>query len=179
MAEANSLIVNRAARRRIAVISMHTSPTASLGQNGNGGLNVYVREICTAFSERGIATDVFTRKQSPDDPWVEVLAPLSRVIYLPAGRGLDKYSLYNEVPAFADRIDEFATAEGLSYDLLFSHYWLSGEVACLLRPELAASWAHIAHTLGLVKNQHLASGARRSRLCGSPSKVRSRTRPTC
>jgi D-inositol-3-phosphate glycosyltransferase len=139
---------------------MHTSPTASLGQNGNGGLNVYVREVCNAFSERGIATDIFTRKQSPDDPMVESLAPLSRVIYLPAGRDLDKYSLYNEVPGFAAAIGELAAREQVQYDLLYSHYWLSGEVACLLRPELAARWAHTAHTLGLVKNRTLASGAR-------------------
>jgi D-inositol-3-phosphate glycosyltransferase len=139
---------------------MHTSPTASLGQNANGGLNVYVREVCTAFSERGIATDIFTRKQSPDDPNVEMLAPLSRVIYLPAGSGLDKYSLFGEVPSFASRIIEFAASENISYDLLYSHYWLSGEVACLLRPELAAGWAHTAHTLGLVKNRTLAAGAK-------------------
>jgi D-inositol-3-phosphate glycosyltransferase len=139
---------------------MHTSPTGSLGQDGNGGLNVYVREICSAFSERGIATDIFTRKQSPDDPNVESLAPVSRVIYLPAGRDLDKYSLFNEVPAFAAAIGERAMSEGLQYDLLYSHYWLSGEVACLLRPQLSARWAHIAHTLGLVKNRTLASGAR-------------------
>jgi D-inositol-3-phosphate glycosyltransferase len=138
---------------------MHTSPTASLGQNANGGLNVYVREVSTAFSERGIATDIFTRKQSLDDPDVETLAPLSRVIYLPAGRGLDKYTLYNEVPSFAAGVLDIAESEQIQYDLLFSHYWLSGEVACLLRPELAAGWAHIAHTLGLVKNRTLASGA--------------------
>ena len=148
------------ADRRIAVVSMHTSPTASLGENANGGLNVYVREVATAFSDRGITTDIFTRRQSPDDPDIEPLAALSRVIYLPAGRGLDKYTLYEEVPTFAARILDFAAREGLSYDLLFSHYWLSGEVACLLRPQLAAGWAHIAHTLGLVKNRSLAEGAR-------------------
>jgi D-inositol-3-phosphate glycosyltransferase len=160
VAEATRLIDDRTARRRIAVISMHTSPTASLGQNANGGLNVYVREICTAFSERGIATDIFTRKQSIDDPNVELLAPLSRVIYLPAGNGLDKYSLYREVPSFAAQVAQFAAAERVAYDLLYSHYWLSGEVACLLRPNLATGWAHIAHTLGLVKNRTLAAGAR-------------------
>jgi len=159
VAEAAQTFGNGAARRRIAVISMHTSPTASLGQNANGGLNVYVREICNAFSERGIATDIFTRKQSEDEPAVETLAPLSRVVYLPAGRGLDKYSLIQEAPAFARRIREFADREGLRYDLLYSHYWLSGEVACLLRPTVAAGWAHIAHTLGLVKNRSLAQGA--------------------
>ena len=160
MAEATGPIPDPTAHRRIAVISMHTSPTASPGQNANGGLNVYVREVCTAFSERGIATDIFTRKQSLDDPNVETLAPLSRVIYLPAGTGLDKYSLFGEVPFFASRILEFAGEENITYDLLYSHYWLSGEVACLLRPRLAAGWAHTAHTLGLVKNRTLAAGAR-------------------
>jgi len=159
VAEASRPISDRAARR-IAVITMHTSPTASLGQNANGGLNVYVHEVATAFSDRGIATDIFTRQQSPDDPAIEPLAELSRVIYLPAGRGLDKYSLYNEVPAFASQVLDFAEREGISYDLLFSHYWLSGEVACLLRPHLASGWAHVAHTLGLVKNRSLAAGAR-------------------
>jgi D-inositol-3-phosphate glycosyltransferase len=160
VAEATRLIADRAAGRRIAVISMHTTPTASLGQNANGGLNVYVREVCTAFSDRGIATDIFTRKQSIDDPNIEQLAPLSRVVYLPAGNDLDKYSLFREVPSFAERVLDFAAAENINYDLLYSHYWLSGEVACLLRPQLAAGWAHIAHTLGLVKNRTLAAGAR-------------------
>jgi D-inositol-3-phosphate glycosyltransferase len=160
VAEATHLIPDRAAGRRIAVISMHTSPTASLGQNANGGLNVYVREICTAFSDRGIATDIFTRKQSIEDPNVEPLARFSRVIYLPAGNGLDKYSLYREVPSFAAQVLDFAAAENINYDLLYSHYWLSGEVACLLRPQLSTGWAHIGHTLGLVKNRTLAAGAR-------------------
>jgi len=138
---------------------MHTSPTASLGQNADGGLNVYVREICAAFSDRGIASDVFTRR-GPTDPAMESLAPNSCVIYLPAGRGLDKYSLHDQVPAFANQVYDFTQREGLDYDILFSHYWLSGEVACLLRPQLSAGWAHIAHTLGLVKNRTLAAGAR-------------------
>ena len=139
---------------------MHTSPTASLGQNGNGGLNVYVREVATAFSDRGIATDIFTRRQSADDPAIESLGPRSRVIYLPAGRSLDKYSLYGEVPGFAAGVRSFAEREHLSYDMLYSHYWLSGEVACLLHAEMDVAWAHTAHTLGLVKNRTLASGAR-------------------
>ncbi len=159
MADLTTTASNRGALRRIAVISMHASPTASLGASANGGLNVYVREVCNAFSDRGIATDIFTRKQSPDDPAVEILAPLSRVIYLPAGNGLDKYSLFQQVPEFAAHIRDFAAAKNLSYDLLYSHYWLSGEVGCLLRPELAAAWVHIAHTLGLVKNRTLATGA--------------------
>ena len=156
MADAGRIHLDRA--RRIAVLSMHTSPTASLGQNANGGLNVYVHEVATAFSDRGIATDIFTRR-GQTDPSVEQLAALSRVVYLPAGDGLDKYSLHSEVPGFARRIFGFAQREGIAYDLLFSHYWLSGEAACLLRPRLAPAWAHVAHTLGLVKNRTLAQGA--------------------
>jgi D-inositol-3-phosphate glycosyltransferase len=155
----NARLISGRVPLRIAVISIHTSPTASLGQNGNGGLNVYVHEIATAFSDRGIATDIFTRC-TPSDPEFEQLTPLSRVIYLPAGRDLDKYSLYAEVPGFANRIRQFAVVEDVTYDLIFSHYWLSGEVASLLRPRLATGWAHVAHTLGLVKNQTLAAGAR-------------------
>ena len=160
MAEAPALIYDRPVRRRIAVVSMHTSPTASLGHSANGGLNVYVREVATAFSDRGIATDIFTRRQSDDEPAVELLAPLSRVIYLPAGTGLDKYELYDRVPDFASAILDFAQREQIEYDLLYSHYWLSGEVACLLRPQLATAWVHTAHTLGQVKNRTLAQGAR-------------------
>jgi len=178
VAEATPILGDPTARRRIAVISMHTSPTASLGQNANGGLNVYVRQVASAFGKRGIATDIFTRKQFGEDPDVEVLAPHSRVIYLPAGKGLDKYSLYDEVPSFANRIVNFAGRENIAYDLLYSHYWLSGEVACLLRPQLAASWAHIAHTLGLVKNRSLAEGPALSRGFAFKSKARSRSRRT-
>jgi D-inositol-3-phosphate glycosyltransferase len=156
----NTRLISDRVPSRIAVISTHTSPTASLGQNSNGGLNVYVHEVASAFNDRGISTDIFTRCQSIDDPEVETLAPLSRVIYVPVGLGLDKYQLFNELPAFANYVHWFADREELSYDLLFSHYWLSGVVACLLRPGMGAGWAHVAHTLGLVKNQTLAAGAR-------------------
>lgn len=158
MAETAGLIRDRAPRR-VAVISMHTSPTASLGQSANGGLNVYVREICAAFSERGIATDVFTRR-GPADPAIEYLAANSCVIYLPAGRDAGKYALYDHVASFARQVLDFAEFEGASYDFLFSHYWLSGEIARLLRPQMGVGWAHVAHTLGLVKNRTLAAGAR-------------------
>src|SRR5438132_7653036 len=127
VAEIARLTPDRSARR-IAVIAMHTSPTASLGQNANGGLNVYVREICAAFSERGIATDVFTRR-GPTDPAMEFLASNSCVIYLPAGRDLDKYSLYDQVPAFANQVLGFAEREGY-FDKLISHYWLSRTYDC-------------------------------------------------
>ncbi|MDQ6920218.1 MAG: glycosyltransferase [Candidatus Dormibacteraeota bacterium] len=144
---------------RVAVISLHTSPTAILGQSANGGLNVYVREVCGALSRRGVATDVFTRKISDRGPAFESLAPLSRVVYLPAGDdNVDKQSLVDHVPAFTERMEEFIQRCGLQYDLIYSHYWLSGLAACCLRSSLRLPWAHTAHTLAVVKNRKLAPG---------------------
>lgn len=146
--------------RRIAMISLHTSPTATLGANANGGLNVYVREVCAAFSRHGVATDVFTRCQGNGSPEIEHLAPLSRVIYLAAGpAGLDKYKLLDHVRPFTSRVQDFMQETGVRYDLVYSHYWLSGLAACGLRGSLCLPWAHTAHTLAVVKNRQLAPGA--------------------
>ncbi len=144
---------------RVAVLSMHTSPTGALGEGANGGLNVYVRESCAAFSRRGIASDVFTRVPASHPPSVERLGPLTRVINIPAGpAALDKYELVGQVQAFADGIREMAAAERATYDIIHSHYWLSGAAACTLRGQWGTPWAHTAHTLALVKNRKLAPG---------------------
>lgn len=145
---------------RIAVVSMHTSPTASLGHSANGGMNVYIREIADAFSRRGIATDVFTRRVGADDPEVERLAPLSRVVYLPAGHDhADKYALEHHVGEFSELAIDFIEKEGLEYQALYTHYWLSGLAGLELRDRLSVPQVHTAHTLGLVKNRQLAPGA--------------------
>src|SRR5437879_13181564 len=75
----------REPRLRAGVICLHTTPTAALGHSANGGLNVYVREVCAALGRRGVATDVFTRRTRADGPETEPLGPLGRVVYLPAG----------------------------------------------------------------------------------------------
>lgn len=150
-----------APRARIAVVSMHTSPTASLGHSANGGMNVYIQEVCSAFGRLGIATDVFTRRVGLDDPTIESMAAHSQVIYLPAGHHHDdKYELLHHVEEFSGAILEYIAASGLEYNLIYSHYWLSGLVGARLSEELAIPWAHTAHTLALVKNRKLAPGAR-------------------
>jgi D-inositol-3-phosphate glycosyltransferase len=147
------------AGRRLAVISMHTSPTASLGHSANGGLNVYVREVCRLLGERGLDTDIFTHCPEGRSPGVEQLAPGARVIYLRAGPSrLDKYAMAAQVEEFAGRIHAFGAANGLAYDLLYSHYWLSGAAACTLHGRMRVPWVHTAHTLGFIKNQRLAGG---------------------
>jgi D-inositol-3-phosphate glycosyltransferase len=139
---------------------MHTSPTASLGQSANGGMNVYIREICAAFAGCGIATDVFTRRVGADDPEIEKMAALSRVIYLPAGHDHhDKYQLVHHVEEFAEGVLAYIEQHQVDYNLVYSHYWLSGAVAELLTERLCLPWVHTAHTLALVKNRQLAPGA--------------------
>ena len=145
---------------RLAVISMHTSPTAALGQSANGGLNVYVHQLCSAWSRCGVATDIFTRRLGADDPSVEQIAPLSRVIYLPAGPfQTDKYGLAAHSESFAASIATFIRADRRQPDLIYSHYWLSGLAGFHLRSTLNLPWAHTSHTLALVKNRRLAPGA--------------------
>jgi D-inositol-3-phosphate glycosyltransferase len=124
-------------------------------------MNVYIREICAAFSRCGIATDVFTRSARADDPEVERMAPLSNVVYLPAGHDhSDKYQLQHHVDEFAKETLAFIDEHELEYQLIYSHYWLSGLVARSLSEALRLPWAHTAHTLGLVKNRKLAPGAK-------------------
>lgn len=144
---------------RIAVLSVHASPLARLGEGANGGLNVYVREVCRALGEIGVATDVFTRVPAGERVHVEPLAPLSRVVHIPAGeRDSGRERLLESVPAFATGVRAFAAA-GEGYDLLYSHYWLSGLAAAILRDHLGLPWVHTAHTWAVVKNQRLAPGA--------------------
>src|SRR5207248_10881892 len=117
-------------------------------------------------SERGIATDVFTRRTEPnghgEPPRTEQLAPHSRVVYLPVGSGspLSKYELLDHATAFGDSVADFAERQGIRYELIHSHYWISGMAAGPLCERSGAPWVHTAHTLGLVKNRQLADGAR-------------------
>lgn len=153
------LAPRRGPRPRVAMISLHTSPTAALGHSANGGMNVYVRELCRSLSATGIATDVFTRVPAGSPRRVEHLTALARIVSLPAGAPeLSKYELEGEVGSFAEQVIDFAAAEEVAYDAIHSHYWLSGAAAAILRPAWDVPWAHTAHTLALVKNRQLAPG---------------------
>jgi D-inositol-3-phosphate glycosyltransferase len=144
--------------RRIGVLSVHASPLAALGAGSNGGLNVYVREVCRAFGSLGVATDVFTRVPAGEPVRVEPLGDLGRVIDIPAGgRDLDRYQQLSVIPEFASAVR--GRVRAADYDLLYSHYWLSGVAASILSAELCLPWAHTAHTWAVVKNLRLAPGA--------------------
>ena len=142
--------------RRIAMLSVHTCPLATLGGKKTGGMNVYVRDLSREFSRRGIQVDVFTRSQDPCQPHVNTtLAEHARVIHVPTGpeAPLDTIDVYPHLPQFVRNALAYTAREHLSYDLIYSHYWLSGWAAHELRAQWRAPVAQMFHTLGRMKNR--------------------------
>ncbi len=147
--------------RRIAMLSVHTCPMAALGGKETGGMNVYVRELSRELGVQGLIVDIYTRSQDLAHGHVRHLWPNVRVIHLPAGpeKPYNKNLVYNHLPQFVAGLRRFAAAEGISYDLVHSHYWLSGWVARELARERRLPTAHMFHTLGLMKNSVARSEA--------------------
>ena len=139
---------------RVATISLHTSPLAVLGGKDAGGMNVYVRELSRQLGRRGYEVDIFTRRTTPAAPEVVPLARNVRVVHLTAGPAapVHKNDLFDYVPAFADELAAFEEREARPYDLLHSHYWLSGWAGHLVRRHRPAPLVHMFHTLGYMKN---------------------------
>ena len=139
--------------RRVAMISVHTSPLATLGAGDGGGLNVYVRELSRQLGRRGVAVDIFTRRTDPDLPDVVALGEGVRVIQISAGppAPVDKGALFEVLGLFASEMALFGLRDGVSYDVIHSHYWLSGWVARLLRRYWDAPTVQVFHTLGRLK----------------------------
>jgi D-inositol-3-phosphate glycosyltransferase len=142
--------------RRVAMISMHTSPLATPGFGDAGGLNVYVAELARRLGERGLKVDVFTRADSPELPEVVEIHEHTRVIHVEAGprEVLAKEALPDVVPEFEAQLQ--SRIKG--YDLVHSHYWLSGLVGVNLKERYGLPLVHTMHTMARVKNQTLTDG---------------------
>ena len=140
--------------RRVAMLSVHTCPMAALGGKETGGMNVYVRELSRELGAQDLIVDIYTRSQDPSRERLRELWPNVRVIHLPAGpeEPYHKNLVYNHLTQFIDGLQEFSASEGISYDLVHSHYWLSGWVARELTGEHALPTIHMFHTLGRMKN---------------------------
>ncbi|HEY1296319.1 MAG TPA: glycosyltransferase [Chloroflexota bacterium] len=151
---------------KIAVLSMHTCPLAPLGGWETGGMNVYVRELSRAMAARGVTIDIFTRRQAPDVPDVVEYAPGARVIHIDAGphRHVDKYDIIDYLPDFACGIQRFRALTGASYDLIHSHYWLSGRLGLLFRDRWGVPMVSTFHTLAQLKNRVAESAAEREQV---------------
>lgn len=149
-------------RRSIAMLSYHTCPLATLGGKDTGGMNVYVREVTRKLGELDFHVDVFTRSQDEHVPHIlHDLGYGNRVVHVPAGPEvpLPKKDLAAFLPQFVDGIKQFARAKGIRYDLLHSHYWMSGLAALQLKAEWQIPMIHMFHTLGEMKNRVAQSPA--------------------
>ena len=144
---------------RIAVLSFHTSPLAPLGGSKAGGMNYYVRRIAAQLGGDGVAVDVFTRRDDPATSEVVELGSGARLVHISGGPAeqLENEQMIPLAAEFAAGVEAFRAREGLSYDLVHAHYWLS----VVAGERLAAGWGvpHLAmfHTLGEVKLRARAS----------------------
>ncbi len=147
--------------RRIATISVHTSPLEQPGTGDAGGLNVYVVEVAKRLAARGVEVDIFTRAVTRDAPPQAELVPGVVVRHVPAGpfEDLDKADLPAQLCHFTCEVlrTEAAYAPG-RYDLVHGHYWLSGHVGAVAKERWGVPLVQSMHTLGKVKNSALAAG---------------------
>lgn len=141
--------------QRVAMISVHTSPLAILGGRDAGGLNVYVRELARQLDASRVNVDIFTRRYDSNTPEIVQIGERVRVISIDAGppETVSKDDLFCLLPEFASEVALFSLREGLRYDVIHSHYWLSGWVAHLLKRYWNAPTVHVFHTLAHLKNR--------------------------
>jgi D-inositol-3-phosphate glycosyltransferase len=149
--------------RRIATLSVHTSPLEQPGTGDAGGMNVYIVEVSKRLARLGIDVEIFTRATRSDLPPVVEMAPGVTVRHVTAGpyEGLSKEELPAQLCAFTNGVlrAEAAHPPG-HYDLIHSHYWLSGQVGWLARERWGVPHVHTPHTLAKVKNRLIAAGDR-------------------
>jgi D-inositol-3-phosphate glycosyltransferase len=146
---------------RVATISVHTSPLDQPGTGDAGGMNVYIVEVAKRMAERGIEVDLFTRATSRLLPPVAELVPGVTVRHVAAGplEELDKSELPRQMCAFTSGLLRTEAAhEPGHYDLIHSHYWLSGQAGQAARLRWGVPLVHSMHTLAKVKNAALAVG---------------------
>ena len=137
--------------RKLAVLSMHTSPLAQPGIGDGGGMNVYVREVSSALEEAGISSTVFTRRVDKETPKVMTFGNGLKVVQIDAGDfSLRKEELFSVVEDFTNGVEEFLITED-QHDALLANYWLSGSAAHQLKHNLNMPLITSFHTLARVK----------------------------
>ncbi|GAA3127186.1 hypothetical protein GCM10020001_055570 [Nonomuraea salmonea] len=146
---------------RVATISMHTSPLDQPGTGDAGGMNVYIVECAKRLARLGVEVEIFTRATARDLPPVAELAPGVLVRHLTAGpyEEMDRAELPGQLCAF---LSEVLRTEAMydpgRYDVIHSHYWLSGQVGWLAKERWGVPLVHTMHTMAKVKNLLLARG---------------------
>jgi D-inositol-3-phosphate glycosyltransferase len=145
--------------RRVATLMVHTSPLDQAGTGDAGGMNIYVCESAQQMAAQGIEVDIFTRRANNDHPDIVDLGNGVRVIHLNVGPvdGVKKEALPALIPDLAKAF-KAALSGPTHYDIIHSHYWISGKVAMPVAAELDIPLVHTMHTMARVKNLNLAEG---------------------
>ena len=139
---------------RIALISEHASPLATLGSVDAGGQNIYVRHVALGLARAGHSVDVFTRRDDPYAEPVVSLAPGVRVVNVPAGppRFVAKERLLGHMGAFARSARKILRHD--RYDVVHANFFMSGLVGLRLRERFGLPLVTTFHALGLVRREH-------------------------
>ena len=146
---------------RIATLMVHTSPLDQAGTGDAGGMNIYICESAQKMAEHGVAIDIFTRRTNSEVADVVQVSPGVRVIHLNVGpvEGISKEELPALIPALSEEFKKLLSGKD-QYDVIHSHYWISGKVAMPVAQELGIPLVHTMHTMARVKNLALAEGER-------------------
>lgn len=139
---------------KIAMLSVHSCPAGRLGRRDTGGMSVYVRELARELGRRGHWVDVYARAHDPTDDQIVELGENARLIHLQAGEVEDIHKLvvYSYLGDFLCELESFTKRSGLQYDLIHSHYWLSGWLGRCVQRWWNVPHVTMFHTLGAVKN---------------------------
>jgi D-inositol-3-phosphate glycosyltransferase len=139
---------------RIAMLSVHSSPIGELGTKNTGGMSVYVRELARQLGRRGHYVDIYTRLNGSIQKQIAQLYDNVRLIHLPAGDNgqMNKLALYEHLGEFFKELEAFRNRHSLDYDLIHSHYWLSGRVGSWAQERWEVPHVFVFHTVGAVKN---------------------------
>jgi D-inositol-3-phosphate glycosyltransferase len=142
---------------RIATLMVHTSPLDQPGIGDAGGMNIYVLESAQRMAAMGVSVDIFTRRTDASQPDIVEISPGVRVRHFECGHGsLTKEQLPAHINGLSKEFLQILKTE--NYDVIHSHYWISGKVAMPAAKELGIPLVHTMHTMARVKNLNLAEG---------------------
>jgi D-inositol-3-phosphate glycosyltransferase len=139
---------------KIAMLSVHSSPLGQPGAGDTGGMSIYIRELTQELVKQGHKVDIYTRSQDANLPEIIEFVPGARLIHIQAGDpvDLDKLLIYSHAPDVACKTENYRKQNDLHYDIIFSHYWISGISGLYLHTWWQTPHVTMFHTLGAVKN---------------------------
>lgn len=152
---------------KICTISFHSCPYSSLGGNGSGGMSVYLRELTSALVDfPEVRVDIHTRARDTICVEAKDISPQIRVVQLKGGpeRPIDRKKLYEFIPEFAENLIDYIHRKKEDYDVVHSHYWLSGLAGGYIKHELGLPFVHTYHTLGFLKRRALGQKEHKNRI---------------